>query len=524
MHTGKNMSAAQTTTPRLHPDTLKQLSPQVVQPGYARTQLKSGIVHIGIGAFMRSHLAVINETAIQASHKPEAMDWGIVGVSLRQPDTRDALIPQRGLYTLAIRDADAAGDPRQSLQVIGCVHNILVAPENPQQVLEQVAHTDTRIVSLTITEKGYCHLPATGLLRLDHPDILHDLQHHDSPRTAIGFIVHGLHLRMQASKSPLTLMSLDNLPSNGHLLKKLTLAFANKVDPQLARWINENCKFPCSMVDRIVPRTTPADQQSVSAVLGVTDAWPVLGEPFIDWAIEDDFACGRPDWNIGGARFVASAAAWETLKLRMVNGTHSCIAYLGSVAGWHTVDVAIAQPALHACIDALMQREIEPTLPALQGLNIADYRASLLKRFANPALAHRTQQIAMDGSQKIPQRWLGTVTDQLSAKRDISLLALCLASWLRYLQGYDESGQTYEINDPLALTLKDQFNPKPALYADKQTCEQRALALCSFEPVFGPMGKMPDRRLVAAIGHHLYILNTLGVVQTIRQLLNQPAD
>ena len=518
------MLNAQSSGPRLHPDTLGCLSPEVKQPGYARTELKPGIVHIGIGAFMRGHLAAINETVIQTVQKPGVMDWGIVGVSLRQPDTRDALMPQDGLYTLAIRDADPMGHARQALQVIGCVRNILVAPENPQQILERVAHTDARIVSLTITEKGYCHIPATGLLQFDHPDIQHDLEYPGSPRTAIGFIVHGLHRRKQASRGPLTLMSLDNLPSNGHLLKKLIISFAEKVDTQLAQWIAQHCTFPCSMVDRIVPRTTPADQQSISAALGLTDAWPVIGEPFIDWAIEDHFACGRPDWSVGGARFVASAADWETLKLRMVNGTHSCIAYLGSVADWETVDVAIAQPEMHACVQALMQREIEPTLPALPGLDIAQYRASLLKRFANPALAHRTQQIAMDGSQKIPQRWLGTITDQLNAKRDISLLALCLASWLRYLQGYSESGQQYEVNDPLAQTLKKQLNVAPALCTDRQSCEQRALALCSFEPVFGPVSKMPDRRLVATIGHHLHLLNTLGVVPTIRLLLNPQAD
>jgi fructuronate reductase len=514
------MQNAQSSMPRLHPDTLGCLSPEVKQPSYARTELKPGIVHIGIGAFMRGHLAAINETVIQTVQKPGAMDWGIVGVSLRQPDTRDALMPQDGLYTLAIRDADTTGHSRQALQVIGCVRNILVAPENPQKILEQVAHTDTRIVSLTITEKGYCHIPATGLLQFDHPDILHDLEHPGSPCTAIGFIVHGLHLRKQTSRGPLTLMSLDNLPSNGHLLKKLIIAFAEKVDAQLAKWIQEHCTFPCSMVDRIVPRTTPADQQSISASMGLNDAWPVIGEPFIDWAIEDDFACGRPDWNLGGARFVASAAAWETLKLRMVNGTHSCIAYLGSVAGWETVDVAITQPELHACVQALMQREIEPTLPVLPGLDIAQYRASLLERFANPALAHRTQQIAMDGSQKIPQRWLGTVTDQMYAKRDISWLALCLAAWLRYLQGQNELGQAYEINDPLAQTLKERLNVEPALYPDRQSCEQRALALCSFEPVFGSSSKMPDMRLVATIGHHLHLLNTLGVAQTIKLLLS----
>ncbi len=512
------------TRPRLHSDTLEQLSPEVLKPEYQRAQLKTGILHFGIGAFMRSHLAVINESVIQAMHSPDVLNWGIVGISLRHPDTRDKLLPQAGLYTLAIRDADATGQPRQSLQVIGCVQDILVAPDDPKTVLEYIAQPDTRIVSLTITEKGYCHVPSTGLLQLDHPDIEHDLKNPQAPRTALGFIVHGLKLRKQGGSGPLSLMSLDNLPSNGHLLKKLTLAFANRVDESLAQWINEHCKFPCSMVDRIVPRTTPADQQSISAALGLTDAWPVLGEPFLDWAIEDDFAAGRPDWSVGGARFVASAAAWETLKLRMVNGTHSCIAYLGVVAGWETVDVALAQPALHAYLEALMRREIEPTLPALAGLNISNYRESLLKRFANPALAHRTQQIAMDGSQKIPQRWLGTIAAQLSAKRDISLLALGLAAWLRYLQGETQAGQTYEINDPLAQTLKERLNQAPALNNDQQTCMQRAQVLCSFEPVFGPASKTPDKRLVAAIGHNLYLLNKLGVCETLRRLLNPQAD
>ena len=484
---------------------------------------------------MRSHLAAVNEAVLEAASKPTVhtqmlttrkneMDWGIVGVSLRQPDTRDALAPQEGLYTLAIRDADSNKQPRQTLQVIGCVTGILVAPENPQAVLERLAHSDTRVVSLTITEKGYYYVPGSGVLQIEHPDISHDLEHPDSPRTAIGFIVHGLQIRRQAGCGPLTLMSLDNLPSNGHLLKKLILTFAEKIDQSLSRWIEKTCKFPCSMVDRIVPRTTPADQHNISDALGLHDAWPVIGEPFLDWAIEDDFAAGRPDWSLGGARFVESAAAWETLKLRMVNGTHSCIAYLGSVAGWKTVDIAIQQPDLRACIEALMRLEIEPTLPVLPGLDIAAYRTSLLERFANPALAHKTQQIAMDGSQKVPQRWLGTMSDQLHANREINLLSLCLASWLRYLQGYEESGQTYEINDPLAQELKDALNVAPALYSDKQHCEHRALALCSFTPVFGGKSEMPDKRLVASIGHHLYLLNTLGVVQTIRQLLHPQAD
>lgn len=462
---------------------------------------------------MRAHLAPVNEAAIDAA---QDMDWGIVGVSLRQPDTRDALHPQDGLYTLAIRDADPDGASREQLQVIGCIMQVLVAPEDPVAVLRQIAAQDTRIVSLTITEKGYCHHPADGSLQFDHPDIVHDLHTPACPRTAVGFMVYGLQQRYATGKSPLTLMSLDNLPSNGHLLKKLILDFAKQVDPALAKWICSTCTFPCSMVDRIVPRTTTTDRQHISASLGLTDAWPVIGEPFLDWAIEDAFASGRPDWNLGGARFVAAAAPWETLKLRMVNGTHSCIAYLGALAGWQTVDVAVGQPALQHFLDALMRKEIEPTLPALPGLDIAGYRKSLLARFSNPALAHRTQQIAMDGSQKIPQRWLGTLGDQLAASRSVSHLALCLAAWLRYLEGFDQAGLVFEIQDPLGQVLQQHLGlPASRTISDEtcmSECTRLARALCNFAPVFACLKSTDTPRLVTAIASQLYLLRTQGVV------------
>lgn len=514
----------------LHPDTLASLPASIRRFDYDRTKLKSGIVHLGIGAFMRAHLAPIHEAFIASQTRSVNLhdvadnhwtNWGIVGVSLRQVDTRDALAPQDGLYTLAVRDADDDNEPRQTLQVIGCVKQILVAPESPQAVLDQIAHRDTRIVSLTVTEKGYCHTPSDGVLQFAHPDIQHDLTHPESPRTAIGFIVYGLAARKRQLHGPLTLMSLDNLPSNGHLLKRLVLAFAQVRDRDLAQWIEQNCSFPCSMVDRIVPRTTQEDKDQIALTLGVLDRWPVIAEPFIDWVIEDDFAAGRPDWATGNARFVKNAAPWETLKLRMVNGAHSCIAYLGSVAGWSTVDEAIRQPELRACIETLLRDEVEPTLPALPGLDLASYRLSLISRFANPALAHRTQQIAMDGSQKIPQRWLATLSDQINQKGDIKLLSLCLAGWLRYLQGYDEAGHRYEISDPLADKLKELLLVAPDLDCDQQSCYVRANDLCKIEAVFGHHRAVLTSQLIGLIGHHLYLLNTIGVLNTIRQVLSQ---
>ena len=490
---------------RLNDSTVGALPAAVTRPAYDRQALKTGIVHLGIGAFMRAHMAAATEAAIAAGD----LRWGIVGVSLRQPDTRGALAPQDGLYTLAIRDADEHGQPRQRLQVIGAVRELLVAPENPGAVLEAIAAADTRIVSLTVTEKGYCHDPATGALRLDHPDIAHDLAHPSAPRSAIGMLVFGLQLRYARGHGPLTLMSLDNLPANGRVLRGAVLRFAEAVDPALAQRIAAECRLPCSMVDRIVPRTTDADRAAVSQALGCEDRWPVLGEPFFDWAVEDHFAADRPDWTLGGARFAEDAEPFERLKLRMVNGTHSSIAYLGAMAGWQTVDKAIAQPALREHIEALMRDEIEPTLADLPGLDLARYRNELLARYANPALAHRTQQIAMDGSQKLPQRLLGTVRDRLARGLPVPRMALGIAAWMHYLRAVDELGQPYPIDDPHAADLTALYQRSLGQGASAEAVQ----AMLSYAPVFGDLaGNAP---LAAALLKALQSLQTRGVLATL---------
>lgn len=490
---------------RLSDASVGALPASVARPAYDRKALKTGIVHLGIGAFMRAHMAAATEAAIAAGD----MRWGITGVSLRQADTRDSLAPQDGLYTLAIRDADAQGQPRQRLQVIGAVRSLLVVPENPQAVLDAIAAADTRIVSLTVTEKGYCHDPATGTLRLDHPDIAHDLAHPEAARSAIGMLVYGLQLRHAQGSGPLTLMSLDNLPANGRVLRAAVLRFAEEMDSTLRTWIEDQCRFPCSMVDRIVPKTTDSDRAIVSAALGCNDAWPVLGEPFFDWAIEDEFAAGRPDWTRGGARFVPDAEPFERLKLRMVNGTHSSLAYLGAMAGWQTVDKAIAQPALRAHIQALMRDEIEPTLPALPGLDVAAYRNNLLARYANPALAHRTQQIAMDGSQKLPQRLLGTLRDRLARQLPVTRMALGLAAWMHYLRGVDEMGQSYRIDDPHAAALTALYQQSLGQGVSPHTVQ----AMLAYAPVFGDL--TGNAALTAALVPLLQSLQAHGVAATL---------
>jgi fructuronate reductase len=489
---------------RLHPTLLNDLPRAVRRPRYARQALRPGIVHLGLGAFARAHLAAVNDDALDAGAAPQ---WGIAGVSLCHADVRAALAPQRALYSLALRDAAGA-----KLRVVGSVLDVHVAPQDPGTVLEAIADARTRIASLTVTEKGYCHDPATRALRFDHPDIAHDLAHPETPRSAIGLLVHGLARRRTHGAAPLTLLSLDNLPANGHTLHGLVLAFAERVSTGLARWIERECTFPNSMVDRIVPRATDADRAAAREALGADDAGAVVAEPFLAWAVEDRFAAGRPDWTAGGARFVERAEPYEKLKLRLLNGAHSAIAYLGVQAGWATVDAAMAQPALARFVDQLMRDEIEPTVAhELPGFDVAGYRAELLQRFANPALGHRTMQIAMDGSQKLPQRWLNTVRDRLAQGAPIDRLALGLAAWVTHLRGHDEAGRAYALDDPLAAELA-------ALHARAMSppdAAGRAAEVTRFAPVFGDLAAEP--RLVQPLARALETLAAHGVAGALAE-------
>jgi fructuronate reductase len=491
---------------RLHPNTLAALPASVRRPALRREALQAGIVHLGLGAFARAHLLACNDDAVRAGTPPI---WGVVGVSLRQPDVRDALAPQANLYSLTLCDARTA-----ATRVIGSLLGVQLAPEDPIAVLDAIADVRTRVVSLTVTEKGYCHDPATRALRWDHPDIAHDLTHPDAPRGAIGMLVHGLARRRVGHAAPLALMSLDNLPANGDTLHGLVLAFAERVSTGLARWIERECSFPNSMVDRIVPRATDADRADVREALGgIEDAGAVVAEPFLAWAVEDRFAAGRPDWSAGGAQFVERAEPFEKLKLRLLNGAHSAIAYLGVQAGWATVDAAMAQPALARFVDALLRDEVGPTVAhELPGFDLAVYRAQLLQRFANPALAHRTVQIAMDGSQKLPQRWLNTVRERLAAGAPIEHLALALAAWVLHLRGRDESGHGHPIDDPIA----DELVALHSRVMAHASARERAAEVTRFAPVFGA-DLADEPRLVEALARALDALQSQGVAAALER-------
>ncbi|MCA1367428.1 mannitol dehydrogenase family protein [Bradyrhizobium sp. BRP14] len=429
---------------RLSRQRISQLPKDVSKPNYDPAQVTVGIVHLGIGAFHRAHQAAFTDAVLA-----QDPSWGICGVSLRSPETRDALAPQDGLYTLKVQDGDG-----EELQVIGSVVELLCAPEDPEAVLRRMADPATRIVSLTITEKGYCHNPATGTLDENHPDIIHDLDNPGMPRSAIGFIVEALARRKSAGTAPFTLLTCDNLPSNGHVLKRVVTRFAELRDPALAAFVR-NVASPSTMVDRIVPATTDNDRSAIAAALGVEDAWPVMTEPFRQWVIEDDFPVGRPAWENAGALFTDDVAVFEMMKLRLLNGSHSTLAYLGYLAGAETVADAMALPGMEALVEGLMRAEVSPTLPPLPGFDLADYRAELLQRFRNPALRHRTWQIAMDGSQKLPQRLLGTIRDRLNAGAGYDRLALGVAAWMRYARGVDEAGRPIDVRDPHAARIAE---------------------------------------------------------------------
>ena len=436
---------------RLSNSTLHRLAANVKQPGYDRTQVRIGIVHLGIGAFHRAHQAVYMDSVLASGDNR----WGILGVSLRSGDTKEAIEPQDGLYTVASRDG--AGD---SFRVIGSVAKVLVAPENPESVLAAMTDPDVRIVSLTVTEKGYCYSPATASLDESHADIVHDLAHPAAPRSAIGFIVEALARRRANGTAPFTLLSCDNLPSNGETLKRVVTRFAELRDAALGRYIGENIAFPSTMVDRIVPATTDADRTMAARATGLFDAWPIMTEPFTQWVVEDHFPSDRPAWEDFGATFVDNVDAFELMKLRLLNGSHSTLAYLGYLAGHETVSDVMKAEGFSAFIETMMDEEITSTLPPLPGFDLDAYKAQLRERFRNPALRHRTWQIAMDGSQKLPQRLLNTIRQRLEQNEPFDRLALGVAGWMRYATGVDEKGKPIDVRDPLAAQFKQRTTGK----------------------------------------------------------------
>ena len=483
---------------RLSNKSLDLLPRGVRQPGYDRTRVTPGIVHLGIGAFHRAHQAVVIDDLLAGG----ATDWGIVGASLRNSDTYDALTPQDCLYTVATRSGAGAEH-----RVVGSILQTEVARTNPAHLIARMADPATRIVSLTITEKGYCHTPQTGELDERHPDIVHDLKNPEAPRSAAGFIVAALSRRKDLGLAPFTVLSCDNLPANGHTAGRILNRFAALRSPELGKWVAGEVACPSTMVDRIVPATTDADRAAVSAALGIVDAWPVVTEPFTQWVVEDHFPAGRPDLAAAGVQLVSDVMPFEHMKLRLLNASHSALAYLGYLAGYETIAATMADRHFAAFAGQVME-EAAMTLAMPAGTDLATYRKSLLERFSNPALHHRTWQIAMDGSQKLPQRLLGTMQDRLGLGLSINTHALAVAGWMRYVTATDEQGRAIDVRDPIAAELAGIAE------ATGPVAQRLAPALLEVSSVFGALGADPRvRTAVTAALARLYELGARRAVQ-----------
>lgn len=454
---------------RLHTKTLSTLPDGVLLPEYNRHELKPGIFHLGIGAFHRAHQAFYTETVLNQL----GGDWGIIGCSLRSPTVRDQLVPQDCLYTMMERSGEG-----NRLQVIGAVVDMMVAPENPETVITAMAQANIRIISLTVTEKGYCHDPATGELNAQHPDVIHDLANLDAPVSAIGFLVAALQKRYSSHQQPVTLLSCDNLPNNGDVLKRVVLAFARNISTSLATWIENSISFPNTMIDRMVPATTEENRAEMESLSQVRDEGLVVCEPFSQWVIEDHFVNGRPAWERAGALLVDDVKIYEKIKLRLLNGSHSLMAYTGYLSGYQYISDVMNNPAFVNMVTRYMTDAGE-TISVPAGFDLATYKKQLHQRFSNPALQHRTWQIAMDGSQKLPQRLLAPLREQQKTSGSIEVICLAVAAWIRYVSGIDEQGNAIEVVDPLADTLRELCR------AQNSDREAMVRAVVSAERIFG---------------------------------------
>lgn len=422
---------------------LKERIPGLKMPAYDRQLVRPGIVHLGAGAFHRAHQAAYLDDLL--SHDPR---WGLTSVSLRSPDVQTALTPQSCLYTLVLK-----GETSQA-RLIGSIGEILLATRQGEDVIARMAAIETGLITLTVTEKGYC-LDEQGQLDFNHPDIVQDLSRPHAPKSAIGYLVAGLALRRSLSRAqgtpPPVILSCDNLPENGRKLAAAVIAFAGRIDAELGRWIGDQVRFPSSMVDSITPATDAALREDVRDRFGLIDAWPIQREPFTAWVIEDLPDARLPDFTSVGAQLTTDIAGHATAKLRLLNGAHSALAYVGFALGETTVAGAMANPSVDRYVRRLMQDELAPSVRPPGDLDVAAYCASVLQRFRNPAIEYRLTQIGSDSSQKIPARLLPVLADNLAAGRPICGIATALAGWILFVRHHADCG--LRLADPQAERL-----------------------------------------------------------------------
>lgn len=488
---------------KLNKQNLNRLAAEVQLPAYSLSDTRQGIAHIGVGGFHRAHQAYYTDALMNTG---EALDWAICGVGLRAEDrrARDDLKEQDYLFTLfELGDSDDT-----EVRVIGAIRDMLLAEDGAQALIDKLADPQIRIVSLTITEGGYCIDDSNGEFMAHLPQIQHDLAHPGAPTTVFGFLCAALEKRRGAGTPAFTIMSCDNLPHNGAVTRKALLAFATLRNTGLRDWIEQNVSFPNAMVDRITPMTSTAHRLQLADKHAVDDAWPVVCEPFVQWVLEDKFVNGRPAWEKVGVQFTDDVSPYEEMKIKLLNGSHLALTYLGFLKGYRFVHETMNDPLFVRYMRAYMDLDVTPQLAPVPGINLDDYKDTLVARFSNQAIADQLERVCSDGSSKFPKFTVPTINRLIADGRETRRAALVVAAWALYLKGVDENGDTYSIPDPRAAFCQ-------ALVAEDALMTARLLAV---EEIFGTA--IPrSAEFVAAFEWCCNSLREVGVTRTLERVL-----
>jgi mannitol 2-dehydrogenase len=480
---------------------LTSLPAEVAAPTYDRSEVRTGIVHLGVGGFHRSHQAMYLDGLLQQG---KAGDWGICGVGVLPSDRpmAEVMTAQDCLYTLVAKHPDGTWDAR----VIGSITEYLFAPDDPEAVVEKMAAPSTRIVSLTVTEGGYNISAVTGLFDPSYPDVVHDLQPEAALRTAFGLVTEALVRRRDRGLAPFTVVSCDNIEHNGDVARRSFAAFATLRDRDLGAWVEREVSFPNCMVDRITPATTDEDRAEVARRFGIEDGWPVVCEPFTQWVLEDRFSLGRPPLEEVGVQLVDDVEPYELMKLRLLNASHQALAYLGHLAGHRLVHDAAQDPLFQRFLLGYMEEEATPTLRPVPGIDLDHYRRNLIARFSNAAIRDTLARLAFDGSERLPKWLLPVVRDNLSTGGEVRRSAAVVAGWARYAEGVDEQGQPIEVVD----------RRRDSLLARARRQREDPLAFLADRDLFGDL--VDDERFSSVYRATLASLHERGARATLEDL------
>jgi mannitol 2-dehydrogenase len=481
-------------------------SPSVEVPTYDRRGIKEGIVHVGVGGFHRAHLAVYIDKLLQQHGETK---WAICGVGLRPNDAamRDVLNSQDHMYTVIERSAKGSKP-----SVVGSISSFLFAPDDKEAVIAKMAHPDTHIVSLTITESGYYYNENTHELQAEHPDIKHDVANLDAPISTFGYLCAALKRRREQGLKPFTVLSCDNMQKNGSITRHMLVSFAKLYDADLSQWIAEEAHFPNSMVDRITPSTSQNDIKSLSETFGIDDAWPVVTEPFMQWVVEDKFCDGRPPFEKVGVQVVKdvhNVEQFEKHKLRLLNASHSAMAYPGQLAGFKYVHEVMEDPNYRKFIWNMMQYEVKPLLPEIEGVDIDDYCNTLMERFSNPTIMDQIPRVALNASGKVPQFIMPSIAEAIWVTGPFRRLCFVVAGWFTYINGVDDEGNTFEVDD----VMKEQLQ-RLAKAGGRDPRE-----LLSIKSLFGD-DLRNDKRFVDEVTKAMELIATIGARKAFLQYVD----